>query len=337
MADVARLAGVSAQTVSRVSNGRPNVDHRTRERVTSAMNELGYRPNGAARALKSGQFHTIGAIAFTLQTVGNIRLLEALSAEAARSEYAVTLIPVADRTLDLFSGAYSRLTEQAVDGAVIFYEDEFADHTRFALPPGIPLVGLATGDAMPGYTVVDADQRQGAILATEHLLSLGHSRIWHVAGPEASFAANSRAKAWRDTLINAGIAPPPTLRGDWSARSGYDCAMQLGQRPRDEVSAIFAANDQMALGVMTALKVLGRAVPDDVSVIGFDDIDEASFFSPPLTTIHQDFETVGQIAVRQLLKMVHAGYQPLAESGQPDVTIVPTKLITRASTGPARA
>ncbi len=182
MADVARLAGVSSQTVSRVSNGQANVDEATRARVLEAMQTLGYRPNGAARALKSGRFHAIGVIMTTLQTLGNIRTLDAIATEAAHADYSVLLMPITDRTLRGVSGAYQRMSVQAVDGAVIILEARFLDRAEFALPPGIPVVVIDSG-AGPGYTVVDTDQALGARQATEHLLALGHRQVWHIAGP----------------------------------------------------------------------------------------------------------------------------------------------------------
>jgi DNA-binding LacI/PurR family transcriptional regulator len=329
MADVARLAGVSSQTVSRVSNGQSNVDEQTRARVAAAMQTLGYRPNGAARALKSGRFHTIGVIMTTLQTFGNMRTLDAIAREAAHADYSVTLLPISDPTLVRVSGAYQRLNAQAVDGAVIVLEARLLDQAEFALPPGIPVVVIDSG-AGADYTVIDTDQALGARQATEHLLALGHRQVWHVAGPETAFSAVHRAESWHRTLAAAGISPPPLLRGDWSCESGYHQGLTLGRR--DDVTAIFAANDQMALGVMQALHELGRDIPGDVSIVGFDDMEEARSFWPPLTTIRQDFTAVGRLSIRKLLQQVSeresAGGGP--EHGR---TTVPTRLVVRRSTG----
>jgi DNA-binding LacI/PurR family transcriptional regulator len=328
MADVARLAGVSSQTVSRVSNGQANVDEATRARVLEAMQTLGYRPNGAARALKSGRFHTIGVIMTTLQTLGNIRTLDAIATEAARADYSVLLMPISDRTLRGVSGAYRRLSAQAVDGAVIVLEARFLDRAEFALPPGIPVVVIDSG-AGPGYTVVDTNQALGARQATEHLLGLGHRQVWHVAGPETSFSAAHRAESWERTLLAAGVTPPPLLRGDWTAESGYRHGLALGRRAG--VTAIFAANDEMALGIMRALHELGRAVPGDVSIVGFDDMDVAASFWPPLTTVRQDFAAVGRLSIQKLLAKVADA------TASPGTTIVPTRLVIRASTAPPPA
>ena len=224
MADVARLAGVSSQTVSRVSNGQANVDEATRARVLDAMQTLGYRPNGAARALKSGRFHTIGVIMTTLQTLGNIRTLDAIATEAAHADYSVLLMPISDPTLRGVSGAYQRLSVQAVDGAVIILEARFLDRAEFALPPGIPVVVIDSG-AGPGYTVVDTDQALGARQATKHLLGLGHRQVWHIAGPETSFSAAHRAESWERTLRAAGVYPAP------AAARQLDRAIGLPARP----------------------------------------------------------------------------------------------------------
>jgi DNA-binding LacI/PurR family transcriptional regulator len=327
MADVARLAGVSSQTVSRVSNGRSNVDDRTRERVIAAMRTLGYRPNGAARALQSGRFHTIGVIMSTLETFGNMRTLDAIAKEAARADYSVTLIPIAAPTLPRVSGAYRRLSEQAVDGVVIIFETHLLDHAEFVLPHGIPVV-VIDSDTGPGYTVVDTDQALGARQATGHLLQLGHRQVWHIAGPEGSFSATHRAESWQRTLTSAGITPPELLRGDWTAESGYRHGLMLGRSP--DITAIFAANDQMALGAMRALHELGRDIPGDVSVVGFDDMEEARSFWPPLTTIHQDFAAVGRLSIQKLLDKVAAA--DTADDGNSKTT-VPTELVIRNSTG----
>jgi DNA-binding LacI/PurR family transcriptional regulator len=329
MADVARLAGVSSQTVSRVSNGQLNVDDATRARVVEAMRALGYRPNGAARALKSGRFHTIGVIMTTLQTLGNIRTLDAIATEAARADHAVTLMPISDPTLSGVSGAYRRLSAQAVDGAVIILEARLLDQAEFALPPGIPVVVIDSG-AGPGYTVVDTDQALGARQATEHLLGLGHRQVWHIAGPETSFSAIHRAESWARTLRAAGIDPPGVLRGDWTADSGHAHGLALGRRP--EVTAIFAANDEMALGAMRALHELGRDIPGDVSVVGFDDVPEAGFYLPPLTTVRQDFGEVGRRALGALIERMSG----CAEPG-PRLRIAPELIVRRSAARAATA
>jgi DNA-binding LacI/PurR family transcriptional regulator len=264
----------------------------------------------------------------TLQTLGNIRTLDAIATEAARAGYSVLLMPISDPTLRGVSGAYQRLSAQAVDGAVIILEARFLDRAEFALPPGIPVVVIDSG-AGPGYTVVDTDQALGARQATEHLLGLGHRQVWHIAGPETSFSAAHRAESWERTLRGAGITPPPLLRGNWAAESGYRHGLTLGRRA--DVTAVFAANDEMALGAMRALHELGRDVPGDVSIVGFDDMDVAGSFWPPLTTVRQDFAAVGRLSIQKLLTKVS---DATTAAG---TTIVPTKLVIRSSTAPPPA
>ncbi|MFF3334090.1 LacI family DNA-binding transcriptional regulator [Streptomyces sp. NPDC002888] len=325
MADVAHLAGVSSQTVSRVSNGFPGVTEQTRAQVLAAMRELGYRPNSAARALKRGEFRTLGVITFSLSTMGNIRTLDAIATSAAAEGYAVTLLPVAVPTQDEVNGAFSRLGELAVDAVIVIMETHLLDAATVSLPPGVQVV-VADSDAGDRYTVVDTDQAGGARDAVRHLLDLGHATVWHLAGPEDSFAAQRRANAWRTTLTEAGLVPPPLVRGDWSAQSGYRAGLHLAGQP--DCTAVFAANDQMALGLLRALHERGQRVPDDVSVVGFDDIPEAASFLPPLTTIHQDFTEVGRRCVEKILSKIR---QDPPEHG---TTLVPTRLVPRHSTAP---
>ncbi|WP_305789710.1 LacI family DNA-binding transcriptional regulator [Symbioplanes lichenis] len=329
MADVARLAGVSAQTVSRVSNGHPSVVESTRRQVLDAMQELGYRPNSAARALKRGEFRTLGIILFTLATTGNSRTVEAIATHAAREGYAITLIPVAVPTQDGVLGAFTRLGELAVDGIIVIMEVHLLDAADLTLPPNVPVV-VVDSDAGDRYPVVDTDQADGARQATRHLLDLGHPTVHHVAGPVESFAAGRRLQAWSDTLRSSGRPVPEVQRGDWSAESGYRAGLALAADPG--CTAVFAANDQMALGVMRALHEAGRAIPGDVSVVGFDDLPDSPAYLPPLTTVHQDFAEMGRRCVDTLLRQLRR------EPGRPGTDLVPTRLVLRDSTAPhARA
>jgi DNA-binding LacI/PurR family transcriptional regulator len=323
MADVARRAGVSSQTVSRVSNGHSGVVDTTRRQVLAAMKELGYRPNSAARALKRGEFRTIGIITFSLSTTGNVRTLEAIATSAAQHGYATTLLPVAIPTQDEVRGAFTRLGELAVDAIIVIMEVHLLDAATVSLPPNVGVV-VADSDAGDRYSVVDTDQAGGARDAVRHLLDLGHETVWHLAGPEESFAAQRRTDAWRATLQEAGRDVPVPLRGDWSAESGYRAGLRLAQEP--DCTAIFAANDQMALGVLRALHESGRTVPDQVSVVGFDDIPDSGSFVPPLTTVHQDFAEVGRRCVEGALRQIGSAAE---ERG---TTLVPTRLVIRRST-----
>jgi DNA-binding LacI/PurR family transcriptional regulator len=326
MADVARVAGVSGQTVSRVANGRLNVDAATRERVLTVMRELGYRPNRAARALRIGRSQTIGVIAFELSSIGTTNTLAAIAEAATDSGYSMTLLPLLDPTQDAVTSAFDRLEEQSVDGVIILIE-ALNLGKEVEVPDGLPVV-VVDSSAHFDHPVVDTDQAQGARLATEHLLDLGHETVWHVAGPAASFSAARRQRSWRDTLVAQGRMVPDVLVGDWTAASGYQAGLRLAEI--DEVTAVFAANDQMALGLLRALHERERAVPGEISVVGFDDMEEAAQFWPPLTTVRQSFEEVGRRSVDALVSEMLSGehrHQPVS---------VPTELVVRASSAPPR-
>lgn len=328
MADVARVAGVSAQTVSRVANGEQNVKEDTRRRVIRAMREVGYRPNGAARALKRGSYNSVGVITFTLESYGNIRTVDALAGSLAKRGYSVNLIVSSERTGQSVSGAYNRLADEAVDGVVLLFEAGLTDRAEADFPPGLPIV--VVGSTRRGTTLptVDVDQAQGARIATEHLVALGHTDIWHVSGPDSAFAANLREDTWRRVLEAHGLQTNRVFPGDWSAESGYVAGRALAER--DDVSAVFAGNDSMAAGLIRALREAGRDVPGDVSVVGFDNAPDSAFLWPPLTTVDQDFTVVGELSARMLLDGVNSG------AVAPVHSLVPTRLVVRQSTAAPR-
>ena len=326
MEDVAREAGVSGQTVSRVVNARGYVGAATRERVEAAMQSLGYRPTSAARALRSGRFRTIGVVMFSFSSYGNQRTLDAIAVRAAQLGYALTLIPVESSAGETVEGAFRRLEEHAVDGIIIVIEAHQLDEADIEIPAALPVVFVDSnrGDLHP---FVDTDQAQGARLATEHLLDLGHDTVWHVAGPAKSYSAERRREAWRATLETRERPIPEVLQGDWSAASGYEAGLRL--REIDDVTAVFAANDQMAIGVLRAFRETGREVPADVSIVGFDGLPDAAQLWPPLTTVQQHPERVGALAVDALLA-------ELDGEDRVHTPLVGTELIVRGSTAPPR-
>ena len=314
MAQVAARAGVSGQTVSRVVNASPRVDPATRAKVERAMADLGYRPHRAARALRTGRTNTIGIVAQSLATVGNSRMLQAVAEHAASRDYALTVVTGAASVSD----AFVRLQDQGVDGAIVL--NEAAAVTRAAdRPAGLRLVVVDAAEDR-GIRTVRSDHAGGAAAATRHLLGLGHATVHHVAGPVDSFAAAARARGWRDALAEAGAEVPEPVRGDWSAASGHAAAAGLG-----EATAVFAANDQMALGVLRALAEAGRRVPQDGSVGGCDDVPEAADYLPPLTTVRQDFTALAAAAVELLVADIE-------ESEGAAETLIPTSIVVRAST-----
>lgn len=327
IADVAELAGVSSQTVSRVSTGAENVRPATRDRVLAAMDELGYSPNHAARALRYGSFGTIGLIAHRLARTGESRTVEAV-VEAARAErYTVSLVDVQNPGSDDVTAAVARLSHQSIDGLVII-RAETATPAALALPPRMPVV-VSDSRFVGHHPAVGADQVTGTHLAVAHLLDLGHRTVHHVAGPDDSAPAQVRVAAWREHLVGAGRPVPERLRGDWTARSGYEAGRRLAADP--DATAVFCANDEMAAGLVRALYEHGRRVPDDISVVGFDDIPLAEFLWPPLTTVQQDFHLIGERLMELLLRQIRER-APLEDSR----VVVPTRLVVRASTSAPR-
>ncbi|WP_243076706.1 LacI family DNA-binding transcriptional regulator [Microbacterium sp. SS28] len=321
MADVAALAGVSGQTVSRVVNDSPRVDPVTRAKVESAMARLGYRPHRAARALRTGRTQTIGLVASTLATVGNSRMLQAVADAAAARGYALVVVTLGDGSH--VRAAFERLRDQGVDGAIVL--NEATDLVRDAAPAADLALVVVDSPRDERFGVVVTDHAGGARAATEHLLGLGHATVHHVAGPVGSFAAAERERGWRDALAAAGAEVPAPARGDWTAASGTFAGAALAAV--DEVTAVFAANDQMALGVLRAFAESGRPAPDAVSVVGFDDVADAADYRPPLTTVRQDFDALGEQALARLVSAIEDG-------GQPAYDVIPTRLVVRASTAP---
>lgn len=308
MVDVAAAAGVSGQTVSRVVNGSPRVDPATRARVEAAMERLGYRMHRAARALRTGRTETIGLMVSSLATVGNSRMLQAIADAAAARGYALTVVTAS--SADAVADGFARLHDQGIDGAIILNEAT-AVAEGLARPEGLALVVVDAAHPLAGSGIasVRTDHAVGARAATEHLLARvgpGGGTVHHLAGPTDSFAAAERERGWREALVAAGRAVPEPARGDWTAASGHSALERIleGAWGGDAVTALFAANDQMALGALRALADRGRRVPDDVAVVGFDDIADAADYRPPLSTIRQDFDQLGERALTTLAALI---------------------------------
>lgn len=316
--DVARRAGVSTQTVSRVSNHSPLVSEGTRKSVEKAMRETGYRPNYAARALKRGSFRSLGIEMFNIRTTGNMDLLQSLTQSASEHGYSVTLQmldPSARTTLSRIDASVER---QAVDGAILLMEHMLPDFRTFR-PGRVPLTAITS---VPGSRIdtVDADQAMGARLAVESLLAHGHRNVWFVSGPENSVAGRVREESWKRTLLDHGITPPPippACHGDWTPGSGYRAGLALARIPG--CTAVYAANDYMANGVIAALQDCGKSVPEDVSVIGVDDSLKVSSPRVTLTTVRQNWSEVAARAVSLTIAAIRsanadAGMGPDEES-----------------------
>ncbi|HWG63957.1 MAG TPA: LacI family DNA-binding transcriptional regulator [Streptosporangiaceae bacterium] len=315
MTDVAQLAGVSHQTVSRVLNDHPNVRPQTRQLVLEAITELGYRRNAAARSLVTRRTQTLGVISFDSTLYGPASMLYGIE-RAAQDCYFVTIasLPALDRRSVM--DAVARFAGQGVEGIIVIAPQVSAVEALRDCPADLPLVAVGCGTHAP-LTSVAVDNAAGAAMATRYLLGLGHRTVHHIRGPESWLDSRERAAGWRQALGEAGAPEPATLAGDWSSASGY----QIGQRiaADTEVSAVFCANDHMALGMLRALAEGGRRVPEDISVVGFDDIPESAYFLPPLTTVRQDFGELGSRALAALVRLIRSedGPAALAQSTEP--------------------
>ncbi|MEV0130847.1 LacI family DNA-binding transcriptional regulator [Dactylosporangium sp. NPDC050688] len=333
MNDVARLAGVSHQTVSRVLNQHPSVSPATRERVLEAVRQLNYRPNAMARGLAGRRSRVVGVVSFDTILYGPASTLLGIERAARAAGYGVSIVTLEQVDHSGMVAALEALADQSVAGVVVIAPQTAAAAALHSLPLGVAAVAVESnvGGEIPAISV---DQVTGARLAVQHLLDLGHRKVWHLSGPRDWLETHGRIEGWRSTLEAADLPAPPLMTGDWSARSGYQAGLELARRT--DVTAVFAGNDQMALGMMRAFHEHGIRVPDDVSIVGFDDIPEAEFLSPPLTTIRQDFDEVGRRCIAALLRAIEADLPEGPDRPEPDPYVAPTLVLRRSTAAPKR-
>jgi DNA-binding LacI/PurR family transcriptional regulator len=320
--DVARLAGVSHQTVSRVVNDLPNVRPATRQRVEEAIKQLRYRPSTAARALVTKRSRTIGLITTGGPDYGPSSIVLGFNEAARNARYNVSISSMLESDPGSMRGSVELLLGQNVEAIVLVAAHRGALEAMQRIDLGVPLLAVESS-GRSGFHSVSIDQYAGAHAATMHLISLGHREILHLAGPEDSMDAIERVRGWRAALAENGIVPREPHIGDWSPRSGYE----FGRLIADDrtFTAIFSSNDQMALGLMHALAQHGVRVPEDVSIVGFDDIPEAEHFTPPLTTVRQDFGELGRDIMTTLMEI-------LRDESSGDTPHTVPKLVVREST-----
>jgi LacI family transcriptional regulator len=301
--DVASATGVSYQTVSRVVNQHPHVAAATRARVLQAIRQLDYQPNTIARSLVTDRTHQIGIISYGTQHFGPAQVLRHVEATFYQQGYDLILKTLHRLDLEALAVAIRELRSRAVAGLVMITPILELEPTRLkSLCSATPFV-LTNVDPSPTLPSVIIDQYQGAQLATEHLIALGHQHIAEISGPPHWSDAKLRRQGVADTLQRHGLPQATSVTGDWGAQSGYHAVQQLLTH-NAPFTALIAANDQMALGAIAALNDYGLKVPEDVSVVGFDDLPEAAFFRPPLTTIRQDFHHIGSVVAQYLSEQI---------------------------------
>ena len=303
---VAQQAGVSTQTISRVINGRHDVSSETRKRVLQVIQELGYKPSALARSLIQRRSYTLGVVVSGLKYIGPSRTLNGITAQAEELGYTLILKELLRFDTEDIHLLVQALLAHQVDG-VIWAVPEVGENRKWiqeleSLP--VPFVFLAM-ESQPDLAIVSVDNYHGGRLATRHLLDLGYRHIGHVSGPLEWWEARQRKQAWQDTLLQAGLQVSDLhwVEGNWSPSSGEQAIVQLlAQYP--EMDAVFVANDQMALSALQAACDRGIQVPQQLGVVGFDDIAESAYFCPALTTVRQDQQQVGCLAVRQAIRII---------------------------------
>lgn len=316
--DVARLSGVSHQTVSRVLNNHPSIRPETRDRVLAVMSDLQYSPNRAARALVTSRSQTIGILAGSSSQYGPASSIAAIEAAARARGYWVSTANIEAGDPQSIPDGLSHLMAQSIEGLVVIAPQVRVFRALAAQRIDIPYVTLQSTDLDPGHTL-SVDQIAGARLATRHLISLGHRGIYHLAGPQDWIEAEARMTGFLDEMSAADIPTTAPILGDWTAEFGYYAGREL-LRVRD-FTAIFSSNDQMALGLIHAIRDEGLDVPRDISIVGFDDIPEAAHFWPPLTTVRQDFAELGRRCVDVLLGVEDGAPPPAGNALVPELVV----------------
>lgn len=322
--DVAKVAGVAHQTVSRVLSGFPHVSEQTRERVLSAVEEVGYRPNAAAQALVTRRSRTIGVLASSITHYGPSASIAEIENSTRAHGYRMSMTSFDEQDLASARAALDYLLSQRVEALAVVSPVAAVLETIRTQQFHIPVVFLEPmGAAGP---CIAYDQVSGVRMAVRSLVELGHRRIVHVAGPVGSLEAEARIEGFHAAMKDAGLVTTPPVHGDWSAATGYRIGLDL--LGDTDVTAVVAANDQTAIGLLHASRDLGIHVPEQLSVIGFDDLSTAAHVSPALTTLRQDFTRLGRLAVEFLL-----GELGLAPSTRPG--LLTPELIIRDSTAVA--
>ncbi len=334
MKDVAHAAGVSTQTVSRVINNVSYVSDVTRNKVEAVIDEMGYRPSTLARSLSQQRSYTLGVVLFGLKHVGPSRTLNGIADAAEKLDY-VLLMKELDDSYDTESvkNIIDSLLSRQVDG-IIWAAPEIGESHAWIkdhlenIP--VPLIFSAM-EPRAGVPSVTTDNYVGATLAVQHLLDTGRKKIAHLAGPMLWWEAAERKRGWRDTLKKAGLDAPEhaCAAGNWSAKSGEVAFLQLLESYPD-MDGIFVGNDQMALSVLREAHRLNIKIPEQLAVIGFDNMPESAFFSPALTTISQDLQLIGETAVKVIVEMIQARQENLPVTAHASF-LTPTLIVRESS------
>jgi DNA-binding LacI/PurR family transcriptional regulator len=325
--DVAAQSGVSYQTVSRVINNMPDVAPKTRLRILSVMEDLGYRPNMTARHLVSQRSTVIGFVTWATSFYGPAQIMINVERAAREADYSLMFAGIREPSIDRIRRAVNKLCSHRVAGILMHLPFQMDLRLLRDVCVNVPLVAV---DCDLGFEAPSVHFRQeyGSYLATKHLLDLGHTKIAYLRGPMVWRVACLRYQGWLNAMEEAGLPPGLCLDGNWTSRGGYEATLELIKRYPGQFTALAVANDQMALGAIQAFAENQIRVPDDVSIVGFDDLPEAEFFRPPLSTIKHDFASIGALSIRCFMDQLSEDY-----TAPPVYTIEPT-FIERQSAAP---
>jgi DNA-binding LacI/PurR family transcriptional regulator len=326
--DVAAQSGVSYQTVSRVINNMPDVAPKTRLRILNVMEDLGYRPNMTARQLVSQRSSVIGFVTWATSFYGPAQIMINVERAARETDYTIMFAGIRDATIDRIRRAVNKLCAHRVAGILMHLPFEMDLRPLREMCVNVPLVAV---DCDLGFEAPSVHVRQeyGAYLATKYLLSLGHTKVAYLRGPMVWRVARLRYQGWLKAVKEAGYSPDHCIDGNWTSRGGFEATLKLLKEYRGKFTALAVANDQMALGAIRAFEEGGLRVPQDVSVVGFDNLPEAEFFRPPLSTIKHDFASIGTLSIRCLMEQLRGS----RESSQ-TYTIEPTFVERLSATAP---
>jgi DNA-binding LacI/PurR family transcriptional regulator len=336
--EVASVAGVSTQTVSRVINERPDVSPETRKRVQDVISQLAYQPSALARSLIQQRSYTLGVVTAGLKYIGPSRTLSGIASSAEEAGYSLLLKEIPDITANDVEPIFLALISRHVDG-IIWAVPEVGDNHKWvnqtSLDLDIPLVYL-TMEPQRNISVVSIDNYLGGRMAMSHLLEQGYKNIGHISGPLDWWEARQRMSAWKDGLKEAGhkVKDEYCIEGNWSSASGAQAVEKLLEQ-YPEMDSIFVANDQMALSVIQFIGQKGLRIPEDMGIVGFDNIPESEFFFPSLTTVQQDQDDIAKLAVEEMIKVIESGWQG-QESVEPQTIMLPPKLVVRESSSRRR-
>ena len=332
--EVASVAGVSTQTVSRVINDRPDVSSETRKRVQDVIGKLGYRPSALARSLISQRSYTLGVVIAGLKYIGPSRTLSGIASAAEEAGYSLLLKELPKFDANGIAPIFQALLSRHVD-RIIWAVPEIGENRKWVnnspFDVGVPIVYL-TMKPQENIPVVSIDNYAGGQMAVSHLLEQGYRNIGHIAGPLEWWEARQRMAAWKDTLKDSGfeVRDNQWAEGNWSSASAVQAVEKLFEQ-YPEMDSIFVANDQMALSVLKAVIEKGLRIPEDIGIVGFDNIPESAYFWPALSTIQQDQYDIARVAVEEMIKIIESGWQGLGPINPESIMLPPTLVVRQSS------